>query len=78
MMIKFVTTKQIIMKIAALYMLLWLIVSACTKSETQYIDQNNKKETVNDRASDTIRTLNEVSDTMKQENDSVNIKTGNE
>ncbi|WP_374462521.1 hypothetical protein [Chryseobacterium sp.] len=66
------------MKKAALYMLLLLMLSACTKSETQYTDQNNRKETVNNKASDTIQTLTEVSDTLQQENDSINVKTGNE
>lgn len=59
-------------------MVLLLMLSACTKSETQYIDQNNKRETVNDKASDTIQTLNEVSDTMQQESDSVKVKPDNE
>ncbi|MEF9478488.1 hypothetical protein OWR28_12965 [Chryseobacterium sp. 1B4] len=59
-------------------MLLLLMLSACTKSETQYTDQNNREETVNNKASDTIQTLTEVSDTLHQENDSINVKTGNE
>lgn len=66
------------MKKAALYMLLLLMLSACTKSETQYTDQNNRKETVNDKASDTIQTLTELSDTLQQENDSIKVRTGNE
>lgn len=45
--------------------LLCTTVLACTKSETQYINQDNKKETVNDKASDTIQTLKEISDTVK-------------
>ncbi|MCC3215947.1 hypothetical protein LIV57_11795 [Chryseobacterium sp. X308] len=66
------------MKKTALYMVLLLMLSACTKSETQYIDQNNKRETVNDKASDTIQTLDGVSDTMQQESDSVKVKPDNE
>lgn len=52
--------------------------SACTKSETQYIDQNNKRETVNDKISDTIQTLPEISDTARLRRDSAEIKTDNE
>ncbi|MBW7676375.1 hypothetical protein [Chryseobacterium chendengshani] len=50
---------------------------SCTKSETQYTDQGNKKQTVNDRKSDTIQTLNEISDTLQMENDSIDVKTDN-
>ncbi|CAH0290100.1 hypothetical protein MP478_00950 [Chryseobacterium sp. WG14] len=60
-----------------LYLFLLSTLSACTKSETQYINQDNKKESVNDKASDTIQTLDEMSDTMKQERDT-NVKTANE
>lgn len=66
------------MKKLVLYVFLLYILSACTKSETQYTDQDNKKETVNDKASDTIQTLNEMSDTIKQGIDSANVKTDNE
>ncbi|MCF2218641.1 hypothetical protein H9Q08_04930 [Chryseobacterium sp. PS-8] len=52
--------------------------SSCTKSETQYTDQNNKTETVNDKASDTIQTLNEVSDTANTTKDRTHVKTDNE
>ncbi|MFC7345636.1 hypothetical protein ACFQO9_02755 [Chryseobacterium zhengzhouense] len=31
------------------------ILAACTKSETQYTDQENKRQTVNDQKSDTIK-----------------------
>ena len=65
------------MKNLALFILLTGTLSSCTKSETQYINQDNKKETVNDKASDTIQTLNEISDTMKLQKDSTNIQTDN-
>ncbi|MDQ0595093.1 hypothetical protein QFZ37_003462 [Chryseobacterium ginsenosidimutans] len=65
------------MKLALSVFLLYIL-SACTKSETQYINQDNKKETVNNKASDTIQTLNEISDTMKLGKDSANVKTDNE
>ncbi|SEH29766.1 hypothetical protein SAMN05421593_1171 [Chryseobacterium culicis] len=70
-------TKLIIMKYLTRYFFLLCTVVACTKSETQYIDQNNKKETVNDKASDTIRTLKETSDTVKIKKDN-HTKTANE
>lgn len=54
------------------------ILSSCTKSETQYTDQNNKKETVNDKTSDSIQTLNEVSDTANTTKDRTHVKTDNE
>ena len=66
------------MKNLALSVFLLYILSSCTKSETQYINQDNKKETVNDKASDTIQTLNEISDTMQLEKDSANVQTDNE
>lgn len=65
--------KKIILSAFLLYAL-----SACTKSETQYSDQQNKRESVNNKASDTIRTLNEVSDTAAAGNRSGDIKTDNE
>ncbi|MFC5873377.1 hypothetical protein ACFP3I_12370 [Chryseobacterium arachidis] len=37
------------MKKLAVYIFLLYILSSCTKSETQYIDQDNKKETVNNK-----------------------------
>lgn len=37
-----------------------------TKSETQYYNQENKRQTVNNRQSDTIKTLTETSDTMRK------------
>jgi hypothetical protein len=39
--------------------------ASCTKSETQYIDKENKKQSVNNPQSDSIRTLQEVSDTAQ-------------
>ncbi|QQV04318.1 MULTISPECIES: hypothetical protein [Chryseobacterium] len=41
------------------------IAASCTKSETQYTDQENKKQSVNNPQSDSIRTLQEVSDTAQ-------------
>jgi hypothetical protein len=69
---------SIIMKYLALCVFLLHTLSACTKSETQYINLENKRETVNDKASDTIQTLNEISDTLQQEKESTNVKTDNE
>ncbi|KAA0129795.1 hypothetical protein FY557_03545 [Chryseobacterium sp. SN22] len=65
--------KKILLSAFLLYML-----SACTKSETQYTDQQNKRESVNNKASDTIRTLNEVSDTAAVKQHPNNVKTDNE
>ncbi len=53
------------------------VLSACQKAETQYKDQDNKKETVNDGKSDTIRTLKEISDTMHQKKDTAKVINGN-
>lgn len=39
----------------------------CTKSETQYQDKDNSKESVNDRKSDTIKTTPEISDTLSRQ-----------
>ena len=39
----------------------------CTKSETQYQNKPNSKETVNDRKSDTIKTTTEISDTFSRQ-----------
>ncbi|WP_330747023.1 hypothetical protein [Chryseobacterium sp. CP-77] len=57
--------------------LLCTTVLACTKSETQYINQDNKRETVNDKASDTIQTLKVISDTAKLQKEN-HVKTANE
>lgn len=45
---------------------------ACTKSETQYYNQENK------RQSDTIKTLTETSDTIQMGAEKVDLKTDNE
>lgn len=66
------------MKIIYSSALLVCVLTACTKSETQYRDQENKRETVNDRASDTIKPLNEISDTLRMKGDSTDVKTDNE
>lgn len=55
-----------------------LTITGCTKSETQYKDQDNKRETVNDQASDTIRTLQEESDTVQTKGKPQDIQTDNE
>ncbi|WP_336734327.1 hypothetical protein [Chryseobacterium sp. VD8] len=65
------------MKNLASLIFMLCILSSCTKSETQYTDQNNKKETVNDKASDTIQKLNEISDTANNEKDRTHVKTDN-
>lgn len=64
------------MKNIAILSALFLAV-ACTKSETQYKDQENKKESVNNPQSDTIKTLPEVSNTSEIQ-DSGDVKTGYE
>ncbi|AZA74309.1 hypothetical protein [Chryseobacterium indoltheticum] len=51
---------------------------ACTKSETQYYNQENKRQTVNNRQSDTIKTLTETSDTIQMGAEKVDLKTDNE
>lgn len=51
---------------------------ACTKSETQYYNQENKRQTVNDRKSNTIKTLTETSDTMQMVAEKVDFKTDKE
>ncbi|WP_294310607.1 hypothetical protein [uncultured Chryseobacterium sp.] len=45
------------MKKSLLAAFLLCLLSACTKSETQYTDQQNKRESVNNNESDTLRTL---------------------
>ncbi|WP_294287050.1 hypothetical protein [uncultured Chryseobacterium sp.] len=66
------------MKKILLSAFLLCVLSACTKSETQYTDQQNKRESVNNKESDTIRTLNEVSDTAAAGQRPKDIKTDNE
>lgn len=56
---------------------LFLLIS-CTKSETQYQNQDDKKATVNNKRSDTIQTLQEISDTVNLGKDSADVKTDNE
>ncbi|WP_100074256.1 hypothetical protein [Chryseobacterium camelliae] len=53
-------------------------VTACNKSETQYPGTQNEGKTINDAESDTIRNLNEVSDTARHGQDKVNVQTDNE
>lgn len=66
------------MKNIALLLTALFIAVACTKSETQYYNQENKRQTVNDRKSDTIKTLTETSDTMQMGAEKVDLKTDNE
>lgn len=65
--------KEIILAACLLY-----IFTACTKSETQYMDQNNKEETVNNPQSDTINTLEQRSDTLQAQDSLKEINTDNE
>lgn len=58
--------------------LILITLTECTKSGTQYKDQDNKKETVNDRASDTVRTLQEESDTLQAKGNPLKVQTDNE
>ncbi len=53
-------------------------VISCTKSETQYNDQKNKKQTVNNQKSDTINTLEERSDTLQMQDNLNDVSTDNE
>ncbi|WP_027385193.1 hypothetical protein [Chryseobacterium gregarium] len=55
-----------------------ITVTGCTKSETQYKDRDNQMQTVNDPASDTIRTLQEESDTVHSKGKPQDIQTDNE
>ncbi|NML57097.1 membrane lipoprotein lipid attachment site-containing protein [Chryseobacterium cheonjiense] len=54
------------------------LLTACTKSETQYIDQANKEQSVNNRASDTINTLEQRSDTVRMQDSLKDVHTDNE
>lgn len=66
------------MKNITLLMGMLFLMAACTKSETQYKDQDNKRQSVNNEKSDTIQTLPEISDTAQMGNDSAKVKTDNE
>lgn len=57
------------------YLLLIALVctAGCKKSETQYKDADDKKSTVNDRKSDTIKTLPDVSNSTAT--DSADVKS---
>lgn len=55
-----------------------LVLTCCTKSETQYQNNENARETVNDRASDTIETPVEISDTIHPGSDLKNRATDND
>ena len=78
MFIKFEEIKSTDMKKIMMITGILCLATACTKSETQYTDQDNKRQTVNDRASDTIRTLQEESDTVQAKGKPTDIKTDNE
>jgi hypothetical protein len=54
------------------------VITGCTKSETQYTDQDNKRQSVNNRESDTINTLEQRSDTLQQQDNLKNVPTDNE
>lgn len=57
---------------------IFAVIAGCTKSETQYTDQENKGETVNNRESDTINTLEQRSDTLQNQDNLKNVPTDNE
>ncbi|MEC5174692.1 MULTISPECIES: hypothetical protein [Chryseobacterium] len=57
---------------------IFTVTMGCTKSETQYTDQENKGETVNNRQSDTINTLEQRSDTLQNQDNLKNVPTDNE
>lgn len=57
--------------------LVTLLIS-CTKSETQYKDEENKKQTINDGKSDTINTLEQRSDTLQMQDSLKDVQTDNE
>jgi hypothetical protein len=57
---------------------IFAVITGCTKSETQYTDQENKGETVNNRQSDTINTLEQRSDTLQNQDNLKNVPTDNE
>lgn len=57
---------------------IFTVTMGCTKSETQYTDQENKGETVNNRQSDTINTLEQRSDTLQNHDNLKNVPTDNE
>lgn len=65
--------KKIVLSLGILYLL-----SGCTKSETQYTDQNNKRESVNNPESDTINTLEQRSDTLQMQDSIKEVSTDNE
>jgi len=65
--------KKIILAACVLY-----LVTACNKSETQYTDQNNKRESVNNPQSDTINTLEQRSDTLQDHDRLKDVHTDNE
>lgn len=55
-----------------------MLITGCTKSETQYIDQANKKQSVNNRESDTINTLEQRSDTVQMQDSLKEVPMDNE
>ncbi|MEC3876390.1 hypothetical protein [Chryseobacterium salviniae] len=66
------------MKKLILTTFIFALITSCTKSETQYTDQENKRETVNNRESDTINTLEQRSDTIQNQDNLNNVPTDNE
>ena len=59
------------MKLSFIFIL--FVFAGCTKSETQYRNEADKRSTVNDRKSDTIHVIPEVSDTSTVAKDSANV-----
>lgn len=53
------------MKKASVAAFLLIILAGCTKSETQYPDHKSSRGSVNNQESDTIRTLQQESDTLQ-------------
>lgn len=56
---------------AAVFLCLFVLIG-CTKSETQYQNGKNSKETVSDKKSDTIKTVPEISDTLSRRTSKTN------
>lgn len=55
-----------------------LLFVSCKKEETQYTDQENRRESVNNPQSDTIQTLQEKADTLQMNEHYRDVKTDNE
>jgi len=55
-----------------------ILITGCTKSETQYTDQENKRQSVNNHESDTINTLEQRSDTVQMQDSLKEVPMDNE